>query len=43
MYSRHPLTRTPKGAAKKFKIVNVRDSEKKFKKIVFYKLENTLT
>ena len=27
-YSRHPLSRAPKGAAKKFEIVNVRNSEK---------------
>ena len=32
LYSRHPLPRTPKGAAKKFKIKNVRDSEKPKKK-----------
>ena len=31
-YSRHPLSRTPKGAARKFEIVNVRDSEKSEKK-----------
>ena len=30
-YSRHPLSRTPKGAAKKLQIVNVRDSEKEKK------------
>ena len=43
-YNRHLLSRTPKEAAKKFEIVNVRDSEKskKKKKIVFYILENTL-
>ena len=44
-YSRHPLSRTPKAAAKKLEIVNIRDSEKskKKKKIVFYILEITLT
>ena len=46
-YSRHPLSRTSKGAAKRFEIVNVRDSKKskkkKRKKTVFYILENTLT
>ena len=34
-YSRHPLSRTPKGAAKKLQIVNVRDSEKEKKNWYF--------
>ena len=32
IYSRHPLSRTPKGVAKKFEKVNVRDSGKSKKK-----------
>ena len=32
-HSRHPLSRNPMGAAKKFEIVNVRDSQKSKNKI----------
>ena len=36
IYSRHLLSRTPKGAAKKFEILNVQDSEKKKKKSILH-------
>ena len=35
-YSRHLLSRTPKEAAKKFEMVNVRDSEKLKKKKMYF-------
>ena len=42
-YSRHLLSQTPKGAAKKFEIVNVRDSEKlkKTKKKLYFCILHT--